>query len=204
MSTLPRSLAVVRNGVANILLSSDHSGRLYSADDIAGALNNGAAVDESPSITARISVTTLLRAFANCAADSYALSYDESFHRAGDTSVLYVRKEIKRGRRTADSRSLFIGRFESMEAGQNAKVVRWRVAMDSDVRAGLIRYLSKGKKRRSSEVSPDNVGGSSETETSRPPLVPVATAPNKPVAADVLHYHLGGGGQGDVPSHPTA
>ena len=103
MSILPRSLAVVRNGVANILLSSGHSGRLYSADDIAGALNNGAAVDENPSITARISVTTLLRAFANCAADSYVLKYDEFFHRAGDTSVLYVRKEIKHGRRTADA-----------------------------------------------------------------------------------------------------
>ena len=63
MSILPRSLAVVRNGVANILLSSDHSGRLYSADDVAGALNDGAAVDETP-ITARIGVTMLLRAFS--------------------------------------------------------------------------------------------------------------------------------------------
>ena len=72
MSILPHSLAVVKNGIANILLSSDHSGRLYLADDVADALNSDTAVKETPSI-ARINVTMLLRAFVNNAADSSAL-----------------------------------------------------------------------------------------------------------------------------------
>ena len=59
MSTLPRSLAVTRNDIANIFLSSDHSGFLYLVDDAGGGtLNNDAAVDKTP-ITARIGVTIL-------------------------------------------------------------------------------------------------------------------------------------------------
>ena len=84
-----------------------------------------------------------------------------------------------------------------MEAGQHVEVVRWRVAIDPDIRVDLLTYLLKGKKRKSFEVSPDNEGESRSgrvggTTAARAPLVTIATAPT---ILDVLHYHLGGGGQ---------
>ena len=72
MPILPHSRAVIRNGVTNILLSSGHSGRLYVADDVVGALNDGAAVVKMP-ITACLGITMLLCAFARKMADARSL-----------------------------------------------------------------------------------------------------------------------------------
>ena len=94
MPTLPGVLAPVRAAVASVLRSSDHAGNLYSADDVALALN--VAVDAAAG--ALVDVPMILRAFANEAEDEFILKYDEYFHCHGDGHVLYVRHEANPGR----------------------------------------------------------------------------------------------------------
>ena len=60
MPHLPKKLAPVRAAVASLLLSYHHVGNLYSAGDIANALNTEADVDGNDSINAGVDVTLLL------------------------------------------------------------------------------------------------------------------------------------------------
>ena len=73
MPNLPSSLAVVRVAVASLLRSPGHTGRLYGAEDIAGAVNDACAIDGDVGVDVKM----LLCAFANDTADEYALSYAE-------------------------------------------------------------------------------------------------------------------------------
>ena len=139
MPTLPRSCAVVRKAVALLLGSPDHSGKLYGGEDVAFLLNNAAGVDDNPDVATRMNVTTLLRSFANDAANVYGLEYDDYFQRPGDSNVLFVRREQKGGRHGRGTRgAIYFGRFSSMEAGERAVVVRWRVSIDEAVRGELV------------------------------------------------------------------
>ena len=99
MPSFPKSLAAVRAAVASLLRPADHSGSLYSADDIADALNIAANVDGSASISTKVDVTLLLRAFANDTADEFVLAYAEHFCRDQDRNVLYIRRMPTPGRR---------------------------------------------------------------------------------------------------------
>ena len=66
-----------------------------------------------------------------------------------------------------------MGRFQSMEVGQHAEVVRWRVAMDPDIRAGLLTHLLNGKKRNLPRSPPTMRGGrAAAAEAERPPRAP--------------------------------
>ena len=88
---------------------------------------------------------------------------------------MYVRREIKHGRKWGNKLSLSIGRFNSIDTAKKARVVRWNNGLDEDVRAGLVRLLAApkvAKKRKVSEVSPaDGDGVSSRTPQ---PLVEVS------------------------------
>ena len=98
MSILPASLAPVRAAVASVLCCPSHLGQLYEADDIAAAINEAAAVDNAPVISARVDTKMLYRAFAN-AIDEFTLAYDEYFNRPGDGNLLHVRRVAKTGRK---------------------------------------------------------------------------------------------------------
>ena len=69
-----------------------------------------------------------------------------------------------------------------VEAAKRADVVGWRVGIDDDVRAGLVRHLQeasrpkppkKKRKRMSVDVSPKDAGAGNENSLPRQPLVPV-------------------------------
>ena len=83
----------------------------------------------------------------------------------GSRSLLYVRREIKHGRKVrgkGNDLSLSIWRFNSIDVAKKARVVRWNYGLDEDVRAGLVRLLAapkRAKKRKVSEVSPANGDG---------------------------------------------
>ena len=57
--------------MASMLLSLDHTDRLYGADDLTNALNVAADAPDG----ARVDATMLLRAFLNEAADEFELGY---------------------------------------------------------------------------------------------------------------------------------
>ena len=61
----PEKLAPVRAAVALILLPQDHVSHLYSAADIANALNVAVDVDGNDTINAGVDVTLLLCAFSH-------------------------------------------------------------------------------------------------------------------------------------------
>ena len=190
--------------MALLLKSPDHSGKIYGGEDVAFLLNNAAGVDDNPHVSTRINVTTLLRSFANDAANVYGLAYDDYFQRLGDSNVLFVRRKQKGGRHGGTKGAIYFGRFSSMEAGERAVVVRWRVSIDEAVRGELFRFLSKPKKRASSEISPDDEEAD-EPPLHRPPLVEVQPRPqqhNNKNEEIVLHYVLGGG-QGQLSFLPT-
>ena len=166
MPHLPKKLAPVRAAVASILLPQDHVSHLYSAADIANALNVAADVDGNDAINAGVDVTLLLRAFANEGGDDYFLPCNV-LGREESRDVLYVRRTAKHGRKWGNKLSLSIGRFNSIDTAKKARVVRWNYGLDEDVRAGLVRLLAApkvAKKRKVSEVSPaDGDGVSSHT-----------------------------------------
>ena len=216
MPSLPKSLAAVRAAVASLLRPADHSGSLYSADDIADALNIAANVDGSASISTKVDVTLLLRAFANDAADEFVLAYDQVFGRQRDRNILYVRKPARTGCKGVT----VFGRFSSMEVAKRADVVRWHVKMDDSFRDGLVRYLEEAsrpraskKKRRAGEISPDGAGENRGSCPSRQPLVAIQQPlvlmrqqphPNiaGPPVMPVLHYILDGrAGKMTLPSN---
>ena len=144
MPTLPGVLAPVRAAVASVLRSPDHAGNLYSADDVALALN--VAVDAVGG--ALVDVAMILRAFANKAKDEFVLKYDEYFHCHGDGHVLYVRHEAKPGRHEGKKKLLFVGRFGSMESARLVAAVRFHIGMDDGVRARLVSFLDKKKRSK--------------------------------------------------------
>ena len=161
MPHLPKKLARVRAAVSSILLPQDHVSHLYSAADIANALNVAADVDGNDAINAGVDVTLLLRAFAHEGEGDYEVSYN-LLGRGGSRSILYVRREIKHGRKWGNKLSLSIGRFNSIDTAKKARVVRWNYGLDEDVRAGLVRLLAApkvAKKRKVSEVSPADGDG---------------------------------------------
>ena len=141
MPHLPKKLAPVRAAVASILLPQDHVSRLYSPADIASALNIAADVDGNDTINAGVDAMLLLRAFVYEGEGDYEVPYNLLGH-WGSRSLLHVRREIKHGRKVrgkGNALSLFIGRFNSIDAAKNARVVRWNYGLDEDVRAGLVR-----------------------------------------------------------------
>jgi hypothetical protein len=173
-----------------MLRSPDHAGNLYRADDVAAALNIAADVTDG----AAIDTTMLLRAFANEATDEFVLAYDGHFHCHGDGNVLYVRRKVKPGRHEGKNQmNLFIGRFGSMESARRATAVRWHhISMNEGVRAGLVGFLAKQKKRKAPGVSPDGESGA-EGDLPRQPLVDILPRDNiLATTKEVLHYTLGG------------
>ena len=173
-----------------MLRSPDHAGNLYRADDVAAALNIAADVTDG----AAIDTTMLLRAFANEAADEFVLTYDGHFHCHGDGNVLYVRRKVKPGRHEGKNQmNLFIGQFGSMESARRATAVRWHhIGMNKGVRAGLVGFLAKRKKRKAPGVSPDGESGA-EGDLPRQPLVDILPRDNiLATTKEVLHYTLGG------------
>ena len=86
MPTLPGALAPVRAAVASLLLPTWHANRLYSADDIAVILNIAADVADG----VRADATLLLRAFANKAANSFALEYSSYYGHCDRDDIVYV------------------------------------------------------------------------------------------------------------------
>ena len=74
-----------------------------------------------------------------------------------------------------------------MEAVKGAKVVRWPIAMDDEVRAGLVGFLDEASKPKASkrkrlviEVSPDDAGGNGNCLPPRQPLVAIQARPRQP------------------------
>ena len=138
MPHLPKKLAPVRAAVAPILLPQDHVSRLYSAVDISNALNIATDVDGNDAINAGVDATLLLRAFVYEGGKVRGALQPSRLW--GGRSILYVRREIKHGRKVRGKRnalSLFIRRFNSIDTAKNARVVRWNYGLDEDVRAGL-------------------------------------------------------------------
>ena len=182
MPVLPKHHTPLRLATAHVLLSPDHSGKLYGAEDIAYAINDAVDVTNNPSVSTKVDATALIRAFANNNADDFVLPYDGFFGHTGDQHVLYVRRGTRGGRHDGGSKySLLFGRFSSMEAGRGAHVVQWpRVTMEEHVYEGLVCYLSRSKKRSAAAISPP----------ARQPLVVVhPPSQNKAV---VMNYTLDG------------
>ena len=144
MLHLPKKLSPVRAAVASILLPQDHVSRLYSATDIANALYVAANVNGNNVINAVVDATLLLRAFAYEGDGDYEVPYNLLGH-GGSRSILYVRREIKHGRKWGNKLSLSIGHFNLIDATKKARVVRWNYGLDKDVRAGLVRLLAASK-----------------------------------------------------------
>jgi len=176
-----------------MLLSLDHTDRLYGADDLTNALNVAADAPDG----ARVDATMLLRAFLNEAADEFELGYHDYFCHTNNDDVVYVRIEMRSGRHDRLARkSIFIGRFSSFEEGRRAHVVRWNISMDDGVRAGLVTCLEgisrrRAKKRKSAaaDVSPDEGG---ESIADRQPLVAVQVQPPPEKPSTVIYYILNG------------
>ena len=89
MSTLPKSLGVVRAGVAALLLHPHHVGRLYSAAKVANILKVAVDVDGDTSISAEISASLLLRVFTRMSmpyptADTLAVGGTAAFFICGE------------------------------------------------------------------------------------------------------------------------
>ena len=149
MPTLPKHHAPVREAVASILSPAVHLDHLYGAHQIADILN--AAVGDSNE--KGIDTTVLLRAFSNDAADAFAIPLP--------CGVLYVRRTKTPGRHGGND--LVIGRFKTMEEGERAAIVRWRVDISDRVRSGLSDYIRAQKRKRpAAEVSPPPVVGGTQ------------------------------------------
>ena len=178
MPNLPKRLALVRAAVASSLRLSLHATSLYSGDDIATALSITADVKGGGARS--VDATLLKCAFTSKGANDFDLAYNDVLGRAGDTDILYVRKTPKHVRKAGGSNfCLAIGWFASMDAAKCSNVVRWNYGMDEDVRAGLVKLLTKSKdakKRKVSEVfSVDGAGVSSRTPQ---PLVKISGTPS--------------------------
>ena len=87
MPHLPKRLAPVRSAVASLLYHYCHIGNLYSAGNIANALNNAADVDGDNAINSSVDTTLLVRAFANEGAHEYDLRYSNVLSRDGWTRM---------------------------------------------------------------------------------------------------------------------
>ena len=78
---------------------------------------------------------------------------------------MYVRREIKHGRKVrgkGNTFSLFIGRFNLIDAAKKARVVHWNYRLDEDIQAGKVQFstASKGaKKRKVLDVFPADGAG---------------------------------------------
>ena len=96
---------------------------LYSAADIASALNVAADVDDNDAINAGVDTALLLCAFVYEGEGDYEVPYNLLAHGGG--FLLYVRREIKHRRKWGNKLSLSIGRFNSIDVAKKAGVVRW-------------------------------------------------------------------------------
>ena len=197
MPTLPKSLGVVRAAVAASLLHPHHAGRLYGAADLAIILNIAADVDGNVAVSVRVDASLLRRAFANDAADEFVLSYNEHFHRRGNRSVLYIRREIEAGQKRRHV--LLLGQFSSLEVARFADVVRWNVAMDEEIRSGFISFLEEAskpkaskKKRSSASISPDDQSEGGNTRSISPLVAIQPRRPDPKPSPSVIYYTLDG------------
>ena len=123
----------------------------YAFDDIVNAINEAASVLADPSIFTGATAMMLLHALANDATDEFGLPHNELFCRSKDTNVLHVRRTAKGGRHGGSRSAILFGRFSSVKAGKRVEVVPWNVAIDDDVRTGLLSYLSRIKKKQATE-----------------------------------------------------
>ena len=138
-----------------------------------------------------------------------SVAYDGCFHYPHDRNVVYICKAAKTGQKVGGKDLLLcFGRFSSADAGRRAEVVRWRPAIDDDVRARLLRYLSaKSKKRPAAAISPSEEGDGRENgggRASRRPLVAIQPPPtDRPPL--VLYYVIGGrAGKYIIPANAQA
>ena len=76
MSILPKHHAPLWLATAAGLLFPDHSGKLYGAEDIAYAINDGVDVINNPSVSTKVDTMALMRAFANDNAYYFVLPCD--------------------------------------------------------------------------------------------------------------------------------
>ena len=196
MPTLPGVLAPVWVAVALLLLSSCHANRLYSADDISVILNIAINIADG----SKVDATLLLRAFANEAANSFALEYNSYFGNTDRDDIVYVRIGTRPGRRDAANRkSLHIGRFLSMEEARQASVVRWNTGIADGARTSLVACLegickrrAAKQKRATTNISPDE--GRDDAADGRPPLIVQGAIlrDTQPAESTLLHYILDG------------
>ena len=118
------------------------------AEDIAVILNITADVADG----ARADATLLLRAFANEAANSFALEYSSYYGHHDRDDIVYVRIGTRTGRHDASNRKcVCIGRFASMEEGRQASVVRWNTGIANCARTGLVACLEGISRRRAAK-----------------------------------------------------
>ena len=101
--------------------------------------------------------------------------------------MLYVQREQKKGRPTANVNSIYFGRFCSVESGGCAKVIPWCISIGDDARSWLILYLSK-KKRKVINILPNN----QETELSTTyPLMSIKPLQQQNKSAAMAHNTIG-------------
>ena len=80
----------------------------------------------------------------------YGVSYN-LFDRGGSRIILYVRREIKHGRKVRGKEndlSLFIGNFNLIDAANKVRVVNWNYGLDEDMLVWLLAAPKGAKKRK--------------------------------------------------------
>ena len=95
MPHLPKSLAPVQSTVVSLLCPWHHFNNLYTATDIAEALNIAANVNRNPTIDRGVDMPLLLRAFAFNGTEEIFLSLKDVFGYLRNPYGLYIRKPIR-------------------------------------------------------------------------------------------------------------
>ena len=121
MPHLPKSLAPVRSAVVSLLRPRHHFSNLYTATDIAEALNVAANVSGNPAIDRGVDASLVLRAFAFDGMDEIFLSLKDVFGYWRNPHGLYVRKPVRAARN--DGGVLVIGRFATIEEARSSRML---------------------------------------------------------------------------------
>ena len=201
MPHLPKSLAPVRSAVVSLLRPRHHFSNLYTATDIAEALNVAANVSGNPAIDRDVDASLVLRAFAFDGMDEIFLSLKDVFGYWRNPYGLYVRKPVRAARN--DGGVLAIGRFATIEEASRAAIVPWESILEDDARVGLVAYLKAAskpkvsKRKRTISISPCN------GRTQRPPLTTIGSRNISSFPDGTkMHYLIGGGaGTMSIPSN---
>ena len=118
---LPKSLAPVRSAVVSLLRPRHHFSNLYTATDIAEALDVAANVSGNPAIDRGVDASLVLRAFAFDGMDEIFLSLKDVFGYWRNPHGLYVRKPVRAARN--DGGVLVIGRFATIEEARSSRML---------------------------------------------------------------------------------